>query len=252
MRAEYILRFDDLCPTMNWDIWSRIEANLFGNQIKPIVAIIPDNCDDSLKIDPYRKDFWTHVRNWQDHGWTIGLHGFQHRYSSQDCGVVGIQNRSEFAGLPYEKQNKMIQAGLNIFRRHGINPDLWVAPSHSFDFNTIKALKASGINTISDGLFFRPGIDQFGMLWIPQQMWRFSRMPAGIWTICLHHNNWNYDNVEEFRRNISEYLSRIGSFSSITKTIERHHLNIIDYTVARVARLAIRLKQNSKARGGAH
>jgi hypothetical protein len=251
MKAEYILRFDDLCPTMNWDIWSRVEADLFKNQIKPIVAIIPDNCDDALNIHPYREDFWQHVRNWRNHGWTIGLHGFQHRYSSKDCGVVGIQNRSEFAGLPYEKQQKMVQAGLNIFRSHGIYPDLWVAPSHSFDFNTIKALKASGINAISDGLFLRPGIDRLGMLWIPQQMWRFYKMPAGIWTICLHHNSWNYDDVEAFRKNIVEFQPRIGCINSAIKRIRLHRLNILDYMIARVVRVAIRLKQNSKVKGGA-
>ena len=45
MSAKYILRFDDICSTMNWNKWNSIEDILIKHNIKPILAIVPDNKD---------------------------------------------------------------------------------------------------------------------------------------------------------------------------------------------------------------
>ena len=49
-RAKYLLRFDDLCPAMNWDTWSEIEVTLVRKGIKPLLAVVPDNQDATLKV----------------------------------------------------------------------------------------------------------------------------------------------------------------------------------------------------------
>lgn len=49
-RAKYLIRFDDFCPTMNWSVWSRIEAILLSEGIRPLVAIVPDNLDKKLEV----------------------------------------------------------------------------------------------------------------------------------------------------------------------------------------------------------
>ena len=36
MTAQYLIRFDDICPTMNWAIWSRIEAVLLESLLQPL------------------------------------------------------------------------------------------------------------------------------------------------------------------------------------------------------------------------
>src|SRR5256885_866914 len=41
--ARYLVRFDDLCPTMNWDVWKSVEEVLFRTGIRPLLAVIPDN-----------------------------------------------------------------------------------------------------------------------------------------------------------------------------------------------------------------
>ena len=51
MSAKYLVRFDDICPTMNWSVWEAVEEVLVEADIKPILAVIPDNQDDHLKID---------------------------------------------------------------------------------------------------------------------------------------------------------------------------------------------------------
>ncbi len=45
MTSKYLIRFDDLCPTMNWDMWSRIESVLLEHKISPLLAVVPDNQD---------------------------------------------------------------------------------------------------------------------------------------------------------------------------------------------------------------
>src|SRR5688572_15384620 len=40
---QYLLRFDDICPTMNWRVWAEIESVLIQREIKPLLAVVPDN-----------------------------------------------------------------------------------------------------------------------------------------------------------------------------------------------------------------
>src|SRR5882724_3622956 len=131
--ARYLLRFDDLCPTMNWKVWSEIEAALVENQVKPILAVVPDYQDPVLQVEPPVADFWEQVRAWQERGWTIALHGFQHKYVAEHRGIVTPRKKTEFAGLPAAEQEEKLRRGVEIFQRHGIQPRVWIAPSNSFD-----------------------------------------------------------------------------------------------------------------------
>src|SRR4029077_13616420 len=150
MPASYLIRFDDLCPTLNWKVWSGIEAVLLDREIKPLLAGIPDNQDEKLHYSPAHLSFWEEVRKWQARGWTIGLHGYQHRFVTQEPGMVGIQRRSEFAGVPPAEQEEKLLRAVEIFRSNGVRPEVWIAPAHSFDWNTVIALEKLGITTISD------------------------------------------------------------------------------------------------------
>ena len=159
MSAKYILRLDDACPTMDRKKWQRVEdiCNRFG--IKPIVAVIPNNKDIKQQKDKYDDNFWDKVKSWQNKGWHIALHGYDHVYISNDSGLVRFNNNSEFAGLSYEEQAKKIRAGWEIFQKKGIKANIWVAPSHTFDKNTLKALKENTtIEIISDGIALFPFI----------------------------------------------------------------------------------------------
>ena len=73
LNATYLVRFDDLCPTMRWSVWEPVEQILDAEGIRPIVAVIPDNADPSMRIEPEKADFWERVRTWQAKGWAIGL-----------------------------------------------------------------------------------------------------------------------------------------------------------------------------------
>ena len=83
--CRYLIRFDDICPTMNWAGWDAIESLLMRHSIRPILAVVPDNRDPKLIVDSPCADFWERVRKWQRAGYAIALHGYQHRYVNQQC-----------------------------------------------------------------------------------------------------------------------------------------------------------------------
>ncbi len=241
MPARFLLRFDDLCPTMHWHNWSRIEKALDQHNIKPIIAVVPDNHDPQLVVDPPRVDFWERVRAWQASGWTIGLHGYQHRYETEEGGFLNINPRSEFAGLPVEAQRRKIRAGLEIFARHGVRPDLWVAPGHSFDATTVQVLIEHSVNLISDGFFWRP-VRHRGMVWIPQQWWRFRPMPFGLWTVCLHSNTMSERGLRHFETVLARFASHITSVSEIIGKGPAPHANVGDVVFSKMFMFALQLK----------
>ena len=242
MSANYLVRFDDICPTMNWEVWSRVEAILQESGISPILAVIPDNRDESLMVGPPRVDFWAEVRKWQARGWTIGLHGHQHTYLTKESGIVGISPKSEFAGLPEQQQEAKLRAAIQIFHREGVTPEVWVAPSHSFDHATMAALKRIGLDVISDGLALAPHLDFSGALWVPQQLWKFRRRWFGVWTVCFHHNFWTEADISRFRADARKYRRSITDLHSVVNAYHNRRAKPVDalYNLAHSTVLLLR------------
>jgi peptidoglycan/xylan/chitin deacetylase (PgdA/CDA1 family) len=249
MAATYLLRFDDFCPTMNWTIWREVEAALIDSGVRPMLAVVPDNQDPELKIEPARDTFWEEVRSWQSRGWTIGLHGFQHRYVTTSAGIIGRNRYSEFAGLPYPAQLEKVRSGLAIFARQGVRPDVWVAPAHSFDSDTLCALNRCGLRAVSDGYFMLPHTDDNGMFWVPQQIGRFRQLPIGVWTVCLHHNTWSMDDVHRFRGELKLFRDRMADFSQVVNRYSRRPEKWMDRMSAGLMGMA-RLGRFAISRGG--
>jgi predicted deacetylase len=240
---------------MNWAVWQRIEQFLDAYRVCPILAVVPDNKDQELNVSAPRPDFWNQVRIWQDKGWTIGVHGYQHLYVTEDSGILRLNQRSEFAGLPYEVQLAKLRSATTIFERESILPQVWVAPSHSFDWQTVQALKGTGIRIISDGLSRFPHLDSSGMLWVPQQLWRFRAVPAGIWTVCFHHNRWGDAQLERFRSELDMYAERISHVPEVVSKYANRERSACDrlqaaavYGFIRASGYYDRLMQTSRKR----
>src|SRR5436190_1480178 len=214
-RTKYLLRFDDICPTMNWRVWAEIETVLVRHQLKPILAVVPDNRDPGLQVDTPVRDFWDRVRAWQDRGWAIALHGFQHRYVTRNAGLVAVRKKSEFAGLRADVQREKLRRGVEIFERERITPRVWIAPGNSFDAVTVALLPEFGIRVISGGYFRRPYIGPGRMAWLPQQMYYFRAAPAGVWTVCYHHNQWHASRSGRFREEMDRYAASIVSLETV-------------------------------------
>ncbi|MFM2385845.1 MAG: hypothetical protein RL660_602 [Bacteroidota bacterium] len=189
MRAKYIIRMDDACPQMNQNSWLKAEQLLNLYSIQPLVAVIPDNRDKQISYG-HEESFWTDtIPRWKERGWELALHGFQHVYTpTTKKSIVPLKQKSEFTGFTVDEQKHKIISGLALLKQHDINPRIFIAPGHSFDNTTIQVLhNYTSIRIISDG--FAPQVFYHqNFTWIPQQLWRFRRMPFGTWTFCLHPN----------------------------------------------------------------
>jgi len=245
MPSRFLVRFDDICPTMKWSVWNRVEEILRSRQVRPILGVIPDNQDNRLEFEPADPRFWDRVRQWQAWGWTIGLHGYQHRYTSDEAGIVGIKDASEFAGVSLREQCCRLRKGAKIFRDQGIDPRVWVAPGHSFDGTTISLLSEIGVSAISDGLFVTPRRDPNGMLWVPQQLWRFRRLPLGTWTVCFHHNRWDQPQIDDFASSVARFHRSIVGFEEIALAHRSAKRAPVDGFVPKLFRYFVRRKQGS-------
>lgn len=246
MGSKYIVRFDDICPTMNWNVWDEIESILVERNIKPIVSIIPDNNDPNLKINEKNDLFWERVRKWQEYGWSIGLHGYKHILKESNYGLVPIAKKTEFVGDSFEDQLERLTAGINIMKKQKIYPKVWVAPAHSFDINTLLALKKLNIKVISDGFYLRPHTDKYNFFWVPQQLWKFRKMMFGVWTICYHHNNWRDIEVIKFREDMDNYKAQITSIEYLYEEFSKRSPSVLDKISPLIYIFLLRIKRSIK------
>lgn len=240
MHPQYLIRIDDICPTMNWSVWRPVEEILSVLEVKPILAVVPDNQDETLKHSEPNVHFWDEVRGWQARGWTIGLHGYQHRYVTRDAGLLGIRASSEFSGLSYAEQHSKLQSALHIFEREDVVPEIWVAPAHSFDRMTLEILFALGVRCLSDGFSLYPYLDSRAMVWIPQQLWHLRKMPLGLWTVCLHLNHWTTVDVDRFRSDLRQFVGLVSDFRSIMATYSNRKPSLADAFFARSYQVALK------------
>ena len=218
---KYLIRLDDACPAMDAKKWQRMEDMLDRYGVRPMVGVIPNNEDPHTSPDPLDEKFYDKVRKWESKGWAVALHGYNH-VCITDKGMNGLNPmwaRSEFAGLPLEDQRVKIRKGVEIFRAHGFNPKYFFAPSHTYDKNTLEALRLeSDIRIISDTIATKPYKDGDFVI-IPQLGGHCSEMKIpGIWTFCLHPtamNDTQFKAVEDF---LNTHKDEFISFSDLDLT----------------------------------
>jgi hypothetical protein len=218
--AQYLFRLDDACPWMDADRWGTLEKLFDRYGVKPVVAIIPECRDPGVRPAPEDPKFWVKARAWQAKGWTIALHGFDHVYVGTAGGLVPLNRQTEFAGQPEAVQRQKIRDGWAALRARGLEPTVWVAPSHTFDRTTLKVLEEeTSIRIVSDGLATSP-FRRLGFSWIPQQMWRPRVRPSGVWTICLHPNTIDAtmpDRIEAFLKTQALQVVAINDLLPVTR-----------------------------------
>lgn len=229
----FLIRLDDACPTMDHDKWARIEIILDRYAIKPLVGIIPMNADPKQCINDIDIFFWNKALRWKDKGWSIALHGYNHVYLSKSAGLFPFWRKSEFAGVSLGEQSEKIRRGIAIMKEHGIIPKYFFAPSHTFDINTLSALKnESEIRIISDGISLRPYWKN-DFCFIPQIVGHCVNFPVrGVYTFCFHPNFmldkdfvqlelFLIKHVEKFTTFDSLNLANYGEESSSDKILRR-------------------------------
>jgi predicted deacetylase len=217
--AKYLLRFDELCPTMSRPHWNRFQTLIDEFDLRPILSVIPDNRDHRFSVESPDPEFWYRMRRMEAAGAVIALHGYRHLCNSFQRGLVPLHRRSEFAGVDVSTQQEWIRRGLEILRNHGLNPRIWVAPRHGFDRGTLKALQREGLCYLSDG-FARVPFIRGGITWIPQQLWTPEKKGRGLWTICIHSDragDWLLDRLRAF---LGEHRSQFISFDQLVEEFQ--------------------------------
>lgn len=156
------LRLDDVTPEMNRVNWERFRKMMDAHGIRPLLGVVPDARDEKLfsggrkATEEERKAFFEELLALQKTGYSIAMHGLTHVYTTKAGGLFPLNRQSELAGLPYERQREMIAEGKRILSSYGIETDLFMAPSHSFDVNTLKALMDCGFTRLTDGFGYVP------------------------------------------------------------------------------------------------
>ena len=225
MDKKLIIRLDDACERRDLKKWEQMENLLDKYGVKALVGVIPHCEDEEMSGYPFDQDFWVKVDSWQKKGWQIAMHGYNHVYGTKSGGLNPVNKRSEFAGETLDVQKEKIKSGVKIMRSHGIEPKVFFAPSHTFDKNTLVALKEeSDIRTISDTVAFTAYLKD-GFTFVPQQKGTVKDLPFKVVTYCYHPNMMeekDFIELEEFLK-----THKFAAFGDIAATKKRSFKDVI-------------------------
>ncbi len=208
------IRMDDITADMDWKKFLKVKELLDAHGIRPLIGVVPENTDRKLHIEKPREDFWEYVQGLQRSGWTIAMHGYNHLYTTRDGGLFPIGSKSEFAGLSLQRQLEMIKKGKEILNGHGITTDIFMAPSHSFDKNTLMALRQNGFGIITDGFGTHPYRER-GMIFYPISLQRSRSLEDkrdGLVTFVYHASTMDDKDFEKLKDLLS--TGRVVSYDA--------------------------------------
>src|SRR4051794_13910747 len=245
--AQYLLRFDDLCPTIPSKRWEQFRRLVEKFAIRPILAVVPDNRDPDLDRSPADPTFWDSMREMEQAGAVIAVHGYRHSCEAKGRSLLRIHRTSEFAGVCLETQREWIGAGFNLLRERNLHPRLWVGPRHGFDRNTLRALSDLGVEYISDG-FARVPYRWFGVTWIPQQLWAPVVKSNGLWTICIHPHAASSSDVERLEWFLQHQGHQFTCFDRVLREFASRPLDLRERLYERIALWRVQKRQQRRRR----
>ncbi len=230
---KILIRFDDICPTMDFIQFEKALKVLQTYNVKPLLGIVPDCKDPELQIEPYHEEFWEYIRQLKNKGYKLAMHGYTHVYDSHKRGIVNIGFHSEFAGHTYQEQYEKIKKGIETLKANGIETDTFFAPSHSYDLNTLRALRENGFQYISDGMSTKPTLRK-GIVCIPCRSAGVPKIKKkGYYTAVFHAHEWvrpeKASGFEELKRLCENYKDDIMDFDSYNdRAVSNSFVQILD------------------------
>ncbi len=247
MAARYFLRLDDASP-----FWRRSEWEWWVEQCDQLrapglICVIPDNKNERLMQAGRDPDFWEAARVLQRNGWGIALHGLTHESATSSRGIYGTVRRSEFAGLPVPIQLEKIERGYRILGDHGLEADAFVAPWHSLDRGTVKALSAFGkIPYLVEGYAWAP-YQRWSLRWIPCQLWKPQRRPSGLFGVCVHPDTATKKDRNRLRQSAAAAWPFVGWRSAVTSIDEWRDYGLSIVAEEKLERSLMRLRATAGA-----
>jgi len=195
-----------------------------------VLGVVPECLDKSLTVETIESNFFERIRKWRDYGDAILQHGTHHLYTTKNAGILEINNNSEFAGLSYKVQYDLLSKGKRILEGERCWQPYFMAPSHSFDSNTLKALSDLGFVSISDGYGFVPYMMNDIML-VPQLFSRPFRFIPGVSTICIHINQMSDSEIRSLRYFIMNNTKHFVDFKKIKSKYRLFNQNTLSSIV---------------------
>lgn len=229
----YLLRLDDASEYIHTDNWKKITNILDKYNIIPIFGIIPNNEDKELTTK-YSKEpeFWNLVDNWIYKGWVPALHGYNHVFSSNNCGINPVNYKSEFAGLSYDIQSEKIRKGYDLLTLKRIKAEIFFAPAHTFDENTLLALKnETDIRVISDTIANDIYYEN-SFYFIPQQSGQVRNLPFKVVTFCYHPNGMCEKDFEILENFLNKYSKKFVRYEK--ELLKERKIDIKDQVLKKI------------------
>ena len=239
------VRLDDITPDMDWEKFHRLEKLLEEYRISPLLGIVPDNQDPNLSRNPVRKDFEEQVKKWEEKGWSLALHGWKHLYTTKKGGLFPLNHFSEFAGLKKSIQKAMISDGKEKLKRIGIQTNIFMAPAHSFDKNTLEVLKEAGFLYVTDGFGTYP-YQWKGLTFLPIAFQKSKDIEKedGYTTLVFHTNTMkdeDFLDVEKlFREHRKDFIS-YKEYLKVPAISQTMWGRVKEYSMATTKRMLVKL-----------
>lgn len=217
------IRLDDITPDMNYKNFTKVKTILDKANIKPLIGVVPYSKDSTLSCEKPRDDFGKFISELEQSGWVIALHGYNHLYTTRNKGIFPLNSFSEFAGVDASRQEDMIREGKLKLVEWGVTPSVFMAPGHSFDRNTLKALEHNGIYAVTDGFGKAPYIRD-GITFYPISRRRSECVSdkAGYSTYVLHTNTMNDEQINQFERMITQHRESFIDYSELMLAEANH------------------------------
>ena len=242
---QITVRIDDITPDMDWKKFRRLEKILDDNGIAPLLGIVPDNQDDNLKKGEMAPDFKAQIEIWKKKNWSFSMHGWKHLYTTKKGGLFPLNKFSEYAGVSKEMQRQMIRDGKEKLLEMGVDTDIFMAPGHSFDGNTLLALKEEGFQYITDGFGSWPyRWKRLIFLPIAFQRNKDIQKEEGYTTLVFHPNTMKEADFEAFEKLVKEYKKDFISYQDYLKApVKKQGVlgRVKEYGMATMKRLLVML-----------
>ncbi|MBR1472478.1 MAG: DUF2334 domain-containing protein [Lachnospiraceae bacterium] len=245
------IRIDDVTPEMDWVKFHRFEKMLDKYQVCPLIGVVPENGDPTLAGQEKNPAFAEQqgYTDWllkkKSAGWSIALHGCFHVYQTKQGGLFPLNHFSEFAGQPYREQLRLLRHGRERLKALGVESDIFMAPGHSFDQNTLAALKENGFRYVTDGYGSRPYLRE-GLVFLPISFLRsrerkkkdgYTTYVVHTWDMSEGEFRWYEDLFRTERERIIDYRELL----QLTPQKRGAAGNLKEYLMAGGKRLAAKL-----------
>lgn len=245
------VRLDDITPDMDYEKFYKMKQILDTYQIKPLIGVVPFNEDKNLMQGSKHEDFPGFLQGLLREGWSIALHGYEHLYSTNKGGLFPLNNFSEFAGLSLEKQNAMIAKGKEQLANWSIETDIFMAPAHSFDRNTLKALKKNGFSYMTDGFGKRPYIRK-GLVFLPIAIKQSDcyKNTEGFTTLVYHTNTMEEKDFERCKKLIEANKEKLIPYKEYLEQLPRKRSlfgKLWEYGMATLKHILVSIRIKTKA-----